>query len=87
LSWNASSFGHFFPAGYGSIYPALSTLARNGLVEYELVPQDGKPDRKVYSITDKGREALMEGLENPNPSHKGSLGISGHLVVCASDAG
>ena len=65
-----SSFGHFFPAGYGSIYPALSTLARNGLVEYELVPQDGKPDRKVYSITDKGRDALMEGLSNPNPSHK-----------------
>ena len=65
-----SSFGHFFPAGYGSIYPALSTLARNGLVEYELVAQDGKPDRKVYSITKLGREALMEGLENPNPSHK-----------------
>jgi DNA-binding PadR family transcriptional regulator len=65
-----SSFGHFFPAGYGSIYPALATLARNGLVEYELVSQDGKPDRKVYSITDKGREALMEGLANPNPSHK-----------------
>lgn len=65
-----SSFGHFFPAGYGSIYPALATLARNGLVEFELVPQDGKPDRKVYSITEKGREALMEGLANPNPSHK-----------------
>ena len=65
-----SSFGHFYPAGYGSIYPALSTLARNGLVEFELVPQDGKPDRKVYTITAKGREALMEGLANPNPSHK-----------------
>ncbi len=65
-----SSFGHFFPAGYGSIYPARSTLARNGLVEFELVPQDGKPDRKVYTITEKGREALMEGLANPNPSHK-----------------
>ncbi len=65
-----SSFGHFFPAGYGSIYPALATLARNGLVEYELVPQEGKPDRKVYRITDKGRDALMEGLSNPNPSHK-----------------
>ena len=65
-----SSFGHFFPAGYGSIYPALATLARNGLVEYELVPQEGKPDRKVYSITDKGLEALLEGLSNPNPSHK-----------------
>jgi len=65
-----SSFGHFFPAGYGSIYPALSTLARNGLVEFELVPQDGKPNRKVYTITEKGREALLEGLANPNPSHK-----------------
>ncbi len=65
-----SSFGHFFPAGYGSIYPALSTLARNGLVEFELVAQDGKPDRKVYNITDKGREALIEGLADENPSHK-----------------
>lgn len=65
-----SSFGHFFPAGYGSIYPALATLARNGLVDFELVPQEGKPDRKVYRITDKGREALLEGLSEPNPSHK-----------------
>jgi PadR family transcriptional regulator AphA len=65
-----SSFGHFFPAGYGSIYPALATLARNGMVEFEEVAQDGKPDRKVYTITDKGREELAAGLSNPNPSHK-----------------
>lgn len=65
-----SSFGHFFPAGYGSIYPALATLARNGLVEFEEVPQEGKPDRKVYSITEKGREELMAGLGKPYPTHK-----------------
>ena len=65
-----SSFGHFFPAGYGSIYPALATLARNGMVEFEEVPQEGKPDRKVYSITDKGREELMNGLASPDPTHK-----------------
>lgn len=65
-----SSFGHFFPAGYGSIYPALATLARNGLVEFEDVPQEGKPDRKVYTITDTGREELMQGLANPEPTHK-----------------
>jgi len=65
-----SSFGHFFPAGYGSIYPALATLARNGLVEFEEIPQEGKPDRKVYSITDKGRQALMDGLADPKPTHK-----------------
>ncbi len=65
-----SSFGHFFPAGYGSIYPALATLARNGMVEFEHVPQDGKPDRKVYTITEKGREDLMKALSDPKPSHK-----------------
>ena len=65
-----SSFGHFFPAGYGSIYPALATLARDGLVEFEQVPQDGRPDRKVYQITEKGRGALIDGLSNPNPTHK-----------------
>ena len=65
-----SSFGHFFPAGYGSIYPALATLARNGMVEFEEVPQEGKPDRKVYSITDKGREALMQSLRDSDASHK-----------------
>jgi len=65
-----SSFGHFFAAGYGSIYPALATLARNGLVDLEEISQEGKPDRKVYSITDKGREELMRGLSSPDPSHK-----------------
>jgi DNA-binding PadR family transcriptional regulator len=65
-----SSFGHFFPAGYGSIYPALATLARNGMVEFEDVPQEGKPDRKVYSITDAGRQELQKGLSNPEPTHK-----------------
>ena len=65
-----SSFGHFFPAGYGSIYPALATLARNGLVEFEEIPQEGKPDRKVYNITEKGRRALIDGLANSSASHK-----------------
>lgn len=65
-----STFGHFFPAGYGSIYPALATLARNGLVEFEEVPQEGKPDRKVYNITDDGRAELDKALSNPTPTHK-----------------
>lgn len=65
-----SSFGHFFSAGYGSIYPALASLAANGLVSCRCVPQDGKPDRKVYSITPAGRAALQAELDKPNPSHK-----------------
>lgn len=65
-----SSFAHFFAAGYGSIYPALSSLADDKLVECEEVAQEGKPDRKVYRITDEGRDFLGKALQNPCPCHK-----------------
>jgi len=65
-----STFGHFFAAGYGSIYPALSSLAEQGLVSCEHIPQEGKPDRKVYEITPEGRTYLLTALENPAPCHK-----------------
>lgn len=65
-----STFGHFFAAGYGSIYPALSSLAEKGLVSCEEIPQDGKPDRKVYEITAAGHDYLHEALRDPSPCHK-----------------
>jgi DNA-binding PadR family transcriptional regulator len=65
-----SSFGHCFAAGYGSIYPALASLAECGCVSCEEIPQDGKPDRKVYRITDKGWKQLLAELDDPAPSHK-----------------
>lgn len=65
-----SSFGHFFAAGYGSIYPALASLAEQGLVDCEEIPQEGKPDRKVYRITAAGRAQLLEALKKPDPTHK-----------------
>ena len=65
-----STFGHFFSAGFGSIYPALSSLADSGLVTCEHIPQDGKPDRKVYEITAAGKMFLLEALQDPAPCHK-----------------
>jgi PadR family transcriptional regulator AphA len=65
-----SSFGHFFAAGFGSIYPALASLAEKEMVSCKCVPQDGKPDRKVYSITEAGRKHLLTELDKPNPTHK-----------------
>ena len=65
-----SVFGHFFAAGFGSIYPALGAMADDGLVRCEEIAQYGKPDRKLYSITDTGREALAKALDNPSPGHK-----------------
>ena len=65
-----SSFKHFFPAGYGSIYPALADLAENGLVSCREIPQVGKPDRKVYRITEAGEKAFIDALNRTDPQHK-----------------
>jgi len=65
-----TSFKHFFPAGYGSIYPALADLARSGLVECEEIPQVGKPDRKVYRITETGEKFFINALNQTEPQHK-----------------
>ena len=65
-----STFGHFFAAGYGSIYPALSALLADDFVECREESQSGRPDRKVYRITDAGREALCHTLNTSNPGHK-----------------
>lgn len=40
--------------GEGQIYPALHRLERDGMVAAIWVPQEGKPPRKVYRLTDEG---------------------------------
>ena len=47
----------------GTIYPILSRLAKEGLVQTEWVESKQGPPRKYYRLTDSGRvmcEALME---------------------------
>lgn len=65
-----SLFKHFFPAGYGSIYPALADLTALGYLDREEIPQAGKPDRKVYAITAAGRRAFARCLRDAEPQHK-----------------
>lgn len=55
-------FSHFIEASFGSIYPALTQLAGEGLVTVRAEEQAGKPDKKVYAITPKGQEALARSI-------------------------
>jgi PadR family transcriptional regulator AphA len=59
------NFAYFVEASYGSIYPALSKLEDEGLVTSRTEQQDGKPARKVYTITEAGRLAFAEQLSEP----------------------
>lgn len=55
-------FSHFIDASYGSIYPALALLNAEGLVTLRAEEQTGRPDKKVYAITDAGHAALAKSL-------------------------
>src|SRR6202161_3746300 len=59
------SVGHFWNESYGQIYPNLKKLANEGFVSCKTERQKGKPDRRIYSITEKGRERLREWLAVP----------------------
>lgn len=63
-------FSHFYVAGFGSIYPALTDLARDGLVVCREEPQPNRPDRKVYALTDAGREHFLRSLAATPPRHR-----------------
>lgn len=55
-------FSCFHQASFGSIYPALNALSAEGLVSVREQAQDKRPDKKIYSITPKGQNALVAAL-------------------------
>ena len=50
-------------AGEGLLYPALHALEAAGYVTARWEPQPGKPDRKVYELTDEGKRELARQRE------------------------
>ncbi len=58
-------FCYFWSESYGRIYPVLKQLEADGLATCGTEKNLGKPDRNVYTITRKGREALRQWLSEP----------------------
>lgn len=58
-------YSYFVDISYGSIYPTLSRLEAEGMVTVRAEQQDGKPSRKVYSITEAGRAEFVQSLLVP----------------------
>jgi PadR family transcriptional regulator PadR len=49
-----------FSTQEGTLYPLLSKLRREGLVDYEWQESDAGPPRKYYRLTEAGRAQLGE---------------------------
>jgi len=77
--------------GFSSIYHALGTLEKKGLVTSQKADSPMGPDRKVFAITDEGRRQLREGalvrlaerLPLPSSFYVG-LSLIGHIEHAAA---
>ena len=52
--------GTEFATQEGTLYPLLSKMRRDGLVDYEWQESDAGPPRKYYELTAKGKSQLTE---------------------------
>ena len=66
---------------FGTIYPALHALLEDGLVTVEVVPHPSRPPRKIYTITEAGKQALKEWVAQPPPSSTGLRAFIMHLIL------
>ncbi|TCN30510.1 DNA-binding PadR family transcriptional regulator [Kribbella orskensis] len=59
------SIGYFWPATHQQIYRVLRRMDDAGWVTHTEVAQDGRPDKKVYEVSDAGRDELVRWLAEP----------------------
>lgn len=59
------SIGFFWAATHQQIYKTLRTMEADGWVHADVVPQQGRPDKKVYGVTDDGRAELARWIAEP----------------------
>jgi DNA-binding PadR family transcriptional regulator len=75
-------FSYYIDASFGAIYPALTRLHEAGLISLREEQQEGKPTRKVYSITEEGRQEFIANLGvDPAPDKFKSQFL--FLMMCA----
>ncbi|MDD7795373.1 PadR family transcriptional regulator [Clostridium sp. 'White wine YQ'] len=55
----------FWHTTHSRIYPLLGKLEQEGYVTFSLIRQSDKPDKKIYSLTEKGLNAVKLWLKSP----------------------
>src|SRR3954464_3876307 len=56
------------PLNAGQIYTTLGRLERDGLVDDDAVPQNGRPNKRVYRLTEQGHQELEQWVADSTPA-------------------
>ncbi|CAH0992084.1 hypothetical protein SIN8267_02199 [Sinobacterium norvegicum] len=57
---------YFWSASHQQIYQQLKKMLSDDLIAVRVESQDGKPDKKIYQITELGTQALIDWIEEPS---------------------
>ena len=59
--------GRFVRSGihHSQVYRALARMQENRWVTFRVDPRDGRPDAKVYRLTEQGQAALLDWIRSP----------------------
>ncbi len=61
-----SSVGFFWKATHQQIYRELTKLEDLGWISAEVIAQENRPDKKLYSVTELGKQQLIEWMAQPS---------------------
>lgn len=64
-----SSLHYFWKGSFGSIYPTLSSLEEHGMITKVDNNHNSKRERIIYGITEKGRNYLINWIEDSKTSN------------------
>jgi len=59
--------GFFWQAQLSQIYPELARLEEQGCLLHQVIAQEGRPQKKLYTITEAGQSALQAWVTRPPP--------------------
>ena len=79
---------YFWYAQHSQIYPELARLEAADLVQFTLVAQSERPDKKVYHLTPQGQEALRAWVTTPTnvPKKRDELVLKAYSLWVADPA-
>lgn len=60
-----NSIGFFWKASHQQIYRTLKRMVEHGWVRCDEIAQHGRPDKKLYAVSDGGRAELQRWLAEP----------------------
>lgn len=81
---------HAWKASHQQIYRELGKLVDKGMVEFQVIPQCGKPDRKLHVLTDAGKQMVNElsaGTWQPEGVKLGNTHGESTVMLVAGNAG